>query len=386
MKVLLGFFRSVCSVFALLFCALVLFSPSSAVGAVYTDTVEISSPNAVLSGDIISVNGSDGVRSNYGGGLVGERIISGTKITVSGDSAHGVHESSNPGMLKLSNSSIDITGGHAGGVDISQGYYAIEVSCDISGTKITVSGDSANGISTRYHSDALKLSNSSIDVTGNETKGIWIYYPVSNYNVDVSGTSIKVSGDAGRGIDFDHIYYNSRESLFSLKLSNSSIDVAGTGTKGIYISESFGGYARPFSADIIGTKIVVSGDYGVAVQTTGLDRADLALKLLNSSIDATGTGAHGIDLHSKSLVDLSGTKIAVSGDSGRGVYYTGQYPQNSLRLSNGSIDATGTDVRGIMLGFEGYYDYRYLSVDVSGTELTVSGERAQGNAGRDERS
>ena len=79
MKVLLGFFRSVCSVFALLFCALVLFSPSSAVGAVYTDTVEISSPNAVLSGDIISVNGSDGVRSNYGGGLVGERIISGTK-------------------------------------------------------------------------------------------------------------------------------------------------------------------------------------------------------------------------------------------------------------------------------------------------------------------
>ena len=51
MKVLLGFFRSVCSVFALLFCALVLFSPSSAVGAVYTDTVEISSPNAVLSGE-----------------------------------------------------------------------------------------------------------------------------------------------------------------------------------------------------------------------------------------------------------------------------------------------------------------------------------------------
>ena len=103
-KVLLGFSRSVCSVFALLFCAFVLFSPSSAVGAVYTDTVEISSPNAVLSGDIISVNGSDGVRSNYGGGLVGERIISGTKITVSGDSAHGVHESSNSGMLKLSNS------------------------------------------------------------------------------------------------------------------------------------------------------------------------------------------------------------------------------------------------------------------------------------------
>ena len=147
-KVLLGFSRSVCSVFALLFCALVLFSPSSAVGAVYTDTVKITAPNTVLSGDTITVdqygdlgrgieakirnagelnNVKISTFGSYGTGVVLESadlIVKSSGISAIGAMAYGVYLDNSQTNIADS----DISAGNATGIHA------------VNGSVVTVSG------------------------------------------------------------------------------------------------------------------------------------------------------------------------------------------------------------------------------------------------------
>ena len=382
MKVLLGFSRSVCSVFALLFCALVLFSPSSAVGAVYTDTVKITAPNTVLSGDTITVdqygelgrgieakirnagelnNVKISTFGSYGTGVVLESadlIVKSSGISAIGAMAYGVYlDNSQTNIADSDISAGNATGIHAvngsvvtvsGGTIKASGQFSPYAaygkagsSLDIKGTNVVVSCDArinkGYGVGIEANS-TLRLASVSIDVTGASSVGINIE---DSSSADVKDTVVTMRSNEGTGAQ---IWNNSAVQMDNVRITTYG-DVSSYGELGHGVRVIGGGAADPTAAAISVIKNSVIKTFGRGTAGVMADNGSKA-QLIDTDVETSGVNAQGLYAVTNSSLEMTGGSLTTAGNGASAGY--------AFNKSEITLDSTKINVGGIAYAFRMY--------------------------------
>ena len=368
MKRLFGLSRSAHCASALLFCAAVLFLPSSAVGATYTSTVKITQPNTVLSGDIITVPTGRGLEA----GIKNAGELNNVKISTSGFFGWGVMLES--ADLTVKNSDISTTG------SVGTGVYLDKSTINI--TDSSISTAHGNGIYSKNGS-AVTVEGGTINAAGTTGDQPYGAYAEVGSSLDISGTNIVVSGDQSHGVGVNQ---NS-----SLKLTNVSIDVTGVNARGIWVQDSS-------SADIKDTVVTMRGNEGTGAQilnssavqmdnvrittygdvssygdlghgvrvTSGWPGAPLAAAtpvIKNSVIKTFGRGTAGVMADNGSKAQLIDTDVETSGVNAQGLYAV---INSSLEMTGGSLTTAGN-------GASAGYAFNKSEITLDSTKINVGG-------------
>ena len=349
-KILLILSRSVRCASVLLFCAAVLFLPSSAVGATYTSTVKITQPNTILSGDTISVTSGHGVTAEIrdagelnnvkisnsgssGGGVnlkSADLTVTNSDISATGSASKGVYldnsminiadsaisTANGTGIYAKNGSDVTVKGGSIKTTAIISSFYGKDYalygesgsSIEINGTNIEVSGDRVSGVSVKKES-TLKLVNSNIDVSGRETNGIWIQRASS---ADIKDTVVTMRNILGTGV------YIKNSS--AVQMDNVQVTSYGTGY-GVSIIDEWPDPYLPAVPQIIKNSLIKTyGNYssGVIAVNEGSK-----VSVIDTNIETAGESAFGVHSYGDtSHLEMKGGSLTTTGKGASAGYAT----------------------------------------------------------------
>lgn len=255
------------------------------------------------------------------------KFNSGITLSVIGERLHGVVMDSESDLI-----SNDVTIFAEG--DGSTGMLMEGGSAQVFGGDITVAGDySAWGIDAS-HEAFISLDGTNISATGYDAQGVSVGDDSQAEIVDVT-IVVNQSGVDEYGVGID-VYGASNATV-----DTSIITVNGESAQGMNLTSS-GGW-DPSIATVRDTSIAVNGTSSLGV---GTFRS--LLNLYDSTLEANGNDAIGLDLYDNSLGDVKDTAIAVSGDDSIGVRVE-KTSDILLEDSEVIVDAGNSEAKGILV-------------------------------------
>ncbi|MEJ5025490.1 autotransporter outer membrane beta-barrel domain-containing protein [Brucella anthropi] len=249
-----------------------------------------------------------------------------TRVTTEGARAHGAYAlATGPDkVMTLSGVDIETKGAGSHGVQVDQSHGAIENS--------TVKSDLgyglvAIGVDSTGKSSSLKAKN--IDLIGGGATA------QANGTVEISGASIKTSGDGRRGLV--------ALSGGTVKATDVGVVTAGNAAHGAHVGGVRNGVTSSLSIAGGSIKTDGAGAHGVFAENGGL--TTIALGKNNPRITTTGEGSFALRADTGGLIDATGADVRTLGDGSHAVVVTGG---STVNLTYGGYNTNGVGAHSVM--------------------------------------
>ncbi|MGN5538111.1 autotransporter outer membrane beta-barrel domain-containing protein [Alcaligenes sp. Lyrl_28] len=259
-----------------------------------------------------------------------------TSVTTSGDFAYGLYAFTAPAQdqtgIIAQNVNVKTLGNSAhGAVAASNGAM------ELTGVNISTGGSGARGVSAQR--GIIKMTDSNVITTGQNAPGMMAVGDGSGVGSQVSleNTTIKTQGSQSRGVVVD------TASTFSMKggsIETTALD--GTASLSAYGTWVTGGSLAQFESAVVKTQGVSA--YGI-FSTYAPTVSDKSISANQTSVETSGTNAHGLFAHLKSIISFDGGTLETSGDNAVGARAEAG---GGLSIKDSEIRTSGFNAAGLM--------------------------------------
>ena len=326
--------------------------------------------------------------ANSAGALVntgGVVSLSGGAVTTSGAGAAGLFAAYSGSTITASGVAITTNGG----VGPVPGTFAAGVSAydggsaTFSGGSITTNGASAPAAASQGAGSSVTLSGGTTILTnGDGSVGLVVNGP----GASLTATGVSVTTHGGTDTSTGFVAFGAYNGPFmsfatggAMKLTDTTIATTGSGAYGVVTGA--GG-----TTTLNGTKVVTSGGGAVGAYNgplmnfaTGMSFATGgAMKLTDTTIVMTGLGAYGVITAAGGTTTLNGTNVATSGVYAIGAY-NGPFIQQPFQefieslATGGAMKLTDTTIATTGSGADGVFTSAGGTTTLNGTNVATRG-------------